>query len=241
MSSRRLTLEDLPDEIQHMILEYLSLYDWYYSFFLLNHRYNHVIKHITPVNINTKWLNHDIDRSGILISDYWVWNDRFLYFMVPTLRTIQSNIIRWLFLAPDSVERYRKQFDKRVVQIIEKYKVQSNAPGFLERELLRIICNSITIGISCILLYLIASNKTCRTVPMLLIVNACLGELICACILLSMATFVLQNDIKQIIYEYLLCVFRDYLLSSVTIVQNYSYALQAIYRYVTVVYPTHRF
>ncbi|CAF2966287.1 unnamed protein product [Rotaria sp. Silwood2] len=91
-------------------------------------------------------------------------------------------------------------------------------PWYVPTDILRIICNSITIGISCILLYLIASNKTCRTIPMLLIVNTCLSELICACILLSMAIFVLQNDIKQIIYEDLLSVFRGYLLSSVTVV-----------------------
>ncbi|CAF3864318.1 unnamed protein product [Rotaria sp. Silwood1] len=131
MSSRRLILEDLSDEIQLMILKYLSVYDWYYSFFLLNYRYNHLIKHITPANINTKCLDHDIDRFGILISDYWVWNDRFLYFMVPRLQAIQSNIIQWVFLASDSFEPYEKQLNRRVVDIIKKYKVQSNAPGFL--------------------------------------------------------------------------------------------------------------
>ncbi|CAF3367213.1 unnamed protein product [Rotaria sp. Silwood2] len=131
MSYRRLTLEGLPDKIQLMIFKYLSLYDWYYSFFLLNRRYNHLIKYITPVNINTKWLDHDIDRFGILISAYWVWNSRFLYFLIPRLQAIQSNIIQWLFLAPDSLEQTIKQLDKRVVHIIKKYKVQSNAPDFL--------------------------------------------------------------------------------------------------------------
>ena len=66
MSSHRLTLEELPDKIQRMILKYLSLYDWYYSFFHLNYRYNNLIKHITPVNINTEWLDNDMDQSGIL-------------------------------------------------------------------------------------------------------------------------------------------------------------------------------
>ncbi|CAF3421970.1 unnamed protein product [Rotaria sp. Silwood2] len=131
MSFRQLILEDLSDETQCMILKYLSLYDWYYSFYLLNHRYNHLIKHITPTNINTKWLDHDIDRSGILISDYWVWNDRFVYFIVPRLQVTQSNIIQWLFLTPDSIKLYENQLDKRVIHIIKKYKVQSNAPGFL--------------------------------------------------------------------------------------------------------------
>ncbi|CAF3153260.1 unnamed protein product [Rotaria socialis] len=131
MSSHRLTLEELPDEIQLMILKYLSHYDWYYSFFRLNCHYNNLIKYITPININTKWLDYDIDQSGILISDYWVWNDRFLYFMVPKIRASQSNSIQWLFIAPDSVDKYTQQLGRRIFHIIQKYRVQSNAPGFL--------------------------------------------------------------------------------------------------------------
>lgn len=131
MSSSLSTIEALSDDIQLMILRYLSLYDKYHSFFLLNGRYNRLIKYTTPAYIDTKCLDDDIDRSGILISDYWVWNDRFLYYLIPQLSSIQPNIVRWLFVAPDAIQQYRKQLEKCIVDIINKYKVQSNAPGLL--------------------------------------------------------------------------------------------------------------
>lgn len=53
--------------------------------------------------------------------------------------------------------------------------------------------------------------------------------------MLSMASFTLQNDFRQIIFQDSLCSFRVYA-SLATF--NYSYLLQAVIRYVTVVYPT---
>ncbi|CAF0952041.1 unnamed protein product [Adineta ricciae] len=84
-----------------------------------------------PARINTEQIDDDMNRSGILISDYWVWNDKFLYYLVPTLSINQSDGIQWLFVDSDTIESYRKQVDKRIFDIINRYKVQSNAPGFL--------------------------------------------------------------------------------------------------------------
>ncbi|CAF1206950.1 unnamed protein product [Adineta ricciae] len=112
---------------------------------------------------------------------------------------------------------------------------------YIPTDILRITCDSTTIGISFCLLIIIVTNKACRTVPMMLTANTCFTEFICACVLLSMTVFVLQNDIKQIIYEDSLCRVRGYLLISITVAQNYSYVLQAIYRYVTIVHPSRLF
>jgi hypothetical protein len=72
---------------------------------------------------------------------------------------------------------------------------------------------------------------------MMLVANSCLAELIFGSDMLSMALFTFQNDLKQIQYQDSFCVFRGFLGYVVTVLQNYSYLLQAIYRYITVVYP----
>lgn len=131
MSTPRLQFEDLTDDIHYTIFKYLSLYDLYYSFFSLNSRYDNLIKRITPTKIHTKWLDHDMDQSGILISRYWVWNDKFLYFMMPKLQKNQSNAVKWLFFEEDLIDKFEQQLDRRVIQIVKQYQVKSNAPGLL--------------------------------------------------------------------------------------------------------------
>lgn len=108
-------------------------------------------------------------------------------------------------------------------------------------DILRIICTITTIIIALIFLTLITSNKTCRTVPMMLVRNTYLAELVCACTSLGIALFTLTNDIKQIQHQDSLCIFRGYLINSTTVIQNHSFNLQALYRYVTVVHPSRRF
>lgn len=128
MTSHRCTLEMLPDTLQTSILEYLSIYDCYYSLFPLNHRYATLIKRITPDKIDTNWLDKEIARAGVLISDYWAWNDRFVYWLVPRL---QPNAMQWLFLPTDSIEQYIATVDTRVRAVLTRYEARSNAPGFL--------------------------------------------------------------------------------------------------------------
>jgi hypothetical protein len=73
---------------------------------------------------------------------------------------------------------------------------------------------------------------------MILVANSCLAELIFGSDMLAMALFTFQNDLKQSQYQDSLCIFRGFLGYVVTVLQNYSYLLQAVYRYITVVYPT---
>jgi hypothetical protein len=88
-----------------------------------------------------------------------------------------------------------------------------------------------------IFLLVIITDKTCHTVPMMLVANSCLAEFILASNLLGMAVFTLENDLKQIQYQDSLCIFRGYMTYVMAGLQNYSYLLQSIYRYVVVVYP----
>ena len=76
---------------------------------------------------------------------------------------------------------------------------------------------------------------------MMLVANSCLAELVFGSDMLGMAIFTFQNDLKQIQYQDSLCIFRGYLGYIATILQNYSYLLQAVYRYIIVVYPTRLF
>ncbi|CAF1316197.1 unnamed protein product [Rotaria sp. Silwood1] len=112
---------------------------------------------------------------------------------------------------------------------------------YIPMDILRIVCIIMTIVIALILWAIIASKKIPRNAPMMLMANTCLSELVCVCTALGLAAFTLDNDLKQIQYQDSLCVFRAYINYSMTVIQNHSYNLQAIYRYVTVVYPTRIF
>ena len=111
-------------------------------------------------------------------------------------------------------------------------------PWYIPMDILRMTCTIITIIICLICLGLIISKRTPRTVPMMLVTNTCLGEFICVCTALSLVSFTLNNDFKQIKYQDSFCIFRAYINYSMTVIQNHSYNHQAIYRYVTVVYPS---
>lgn len=65
----------------------------------------------------------------------------------------------------------------------------------------RVMCNIITIIIVSISLDLITLNKICRTIPMILVGNTYLAELIWECTCLSMTLFALENDIQRIQYQ----------------------------------------
>ncbi|CAF1258563.1 unnamed protein product [Rotaria sordida] len=72
---------------------------------------------------------------------------------------------------------------------------------------------------------------------MMMTANTCLSAIVVGCSSLSMCIFILGNDVKQISYEDLLCILRCYLGYASCAVFHYSFLLQSIYRYITVVYP----
>ncbi|CAF1480307.1 unnamed protein product, partial [Adineta steineri] len=97
----------------------------------------------------------------------------------------------------------------------------------------------LAILIAIIFLLIVAFNKTCHTVPIMLTTNSCLAEIVYGSITLSLAVFTLQNDTKQLAYQDALCTFRGYLGYVATALFLYSFTLQAIYRYITVVHTAH--
>lgn len=112
---------------------------------------------------------------------------------------------------------------------------------FVPLDILMILCTSVALLLSLIFLSIIIFDRTCHTVPMLLIGHSCLSELFFSSIMFSSALFTLVNDLQRTHTFDFPCVMRGYLGYVVTFLQNYSYLLQAIYRYVTVVHPTRIF
>jgi hypothetical protein len=85
---------------------------------------------------------------------------------------------------------------------------------------------------------MIIVNKTCHTVPMIFVANLCLAELLFGCDMFAMALFTFQNDLKQIKYEYSFCILLGYMSYVGCAVQNYSFLIQAVHRYITIISPT---
>ncbi len=67
----------------------------------------------------------------------------------------------------------------------------------------------------------------------MLVINSCLAELIFGRDILAMALLTFHNDLKQSQYPDSLCVCRGFIGYVVTILQNYSYLLQALYCYLS--------
>jgi hypothetical protein len=68
-----------------------------------------------------------------------------------------------------------------------------------------IIYTSLVIIVATRFFLILIVDKTCHRVA-----NLCLAAFLFGCNLLSMCTFTLKNDLKQIEYQDLLCVFRGY-------------------------------
>jgi len=112
---------------------------------------------------------------------------------------------------------------------------------FIPIEILKIIFTLLGIILALFFLLIIIFDKTCHTVPMMLIANSCFIQLVYSCNLFSMALFTLHNDLKEIYFYNSYCIFQGYILYMATGIQMYSYFLQALYWYITVVYPTRLF
>ncbi len=112
---------------------------------------------------------------------------------------------------------------------------------FIPIDILEIIVTLLGIILSLVFLFIIILDKTCHTVPMMLIANSCLVQLVYSCNLFGMTLFTLQNDLRQIYFYNSYCIFQGYILYMATGIQMYSYFLQALYCYITIVYPTRLF
>ncbi|CAF1210419.1 unnamed protein product [Adineta ricciae] len=114
-------------------------------------------------------------------------------------------------------------------------------PWFIPFDVFMIVCLVFVILPNLIFLFIILLDRTCHTVPMILTANSCLAQVVLGSDLLIISGFTLYSDLKQIRGHYFLCTFAGYLTYVTCAVLNYSFLLQAFYRYVTVVYPTRVF
>ena len=116
--------------------------------------------------------------------------------------------------------------------------VSNTEPWFIPIDIIMLFSISIAILLGTLYLLIIIFDRTCRNVLMLLVANSCLSEIVFGCIMLSVTMFMLENDFNRVQYYDSYCVFRGYMAYVVTFLQNCSYLLQAVYRYLVVVYPT---
>lgn len=107
---------------------------------------------------------------------------------------------------------------------------------FIPLDILRIICDTLALVLAVSYLCIIIVDQACRTIPVLLIGNTCLIALVLGSTLLGNAVFTFQIDLQLIEGQDSLCIFRAYLGFSSIAIFNYSFLLQGLYRYTTVVY-----
>lgn len=112
---------------------------------------------------------------------------------------------------------------------------------FIPIEIIKIICNCLTIIICILFLCFIIFDKTCHTVPMFLIANTCFSVLVYTCTMLSISSITVQNDLRQIFYQDSLCVIRSYIGNVSGFWLTFSFSIEALYRYMIVVHPTRLF
>ncbi|CAF1431745.1 unnamed protein product [Adineta ricciae] len=112
---------------------------------------------------------------------------------------------------------------------------------FLPVEILKTICTFLTIVCCAICLCIILLNKTCHTLPMILTANTYASTLAFACSMLSTSIATIEHDLKQIYYQDLLCIIQCYAGYVTVFWLNYSFSIEAMYRYVIVMYPTRLF
>ena len=136
-------LEALPNELQIIIMEYLTIVDRYLSFFGLNSRYNEILGCTIPSKINEKYLESDIND----VSRYSHkkikadWNPTKIFYLIPTfshrtaLGWLDDSVLQlqWKFISEKKFERYIQQqqhTDPRLFEISTKYPIQLNSLFF---------------------------------------------------------------------------------------------------------------
>ncbi|CAF0816650.1 unnamed protein product [Adineta steineri] len=72
---------------------------------------------------------------------------------------------------------------------------------------------------------------------MMLVANSCLTALVFGCAMLSSFIIILENDLERIYYPDSYCIFRAYICYATCAAFNYSFVLQALYRYILIIYP----
>lgn len=110
---------------------------------------------------------------------------------------------------------------------------------FIVIDISMIVSSILSILFALTFLLIVLFNKTCQTIPIMLTSNSCFVQILYGSVTLSLATFSLENDRQQRVYQDSFCALRGYLSYVGTGLLLYSFVLQAIYRYIVIVYPTY--
>ncbi|CAF1039353.1 unnamed protein product [Adineta ricciae] len=119
--------------------------------------------------------------------------------------------------------------------------ITASSYWFIPVDIVMLICLSLLIILNSLLLLVLIFDKTCHKLPVILVSNTYLAQILLAAVIFSMATFALQNDLKNIVYLDRFCLFRGYLSYVLCTIMNFSFLLQAFYRYLSAVYPTYTY
>jgi hypothetical protein len=123
------SFEQLPDELQLMILKYLSFRDLYYAFSHLNYRFQCLsVGSLERSIIDKQRLNLDMNlyRREFYIKYRWKLNslkETVRHFIIPHLQ--YNGSIKWLFLDEEPLAE-EKLNNIRVISIIRKYSFELN-------------------------------------------------------------------------------------------------------------------
>ncbi|CAF0842153.1 unnamed protein product [Adineta steineri] len=113
----------------------------------------------------------------------------------------------------------------------------NNQAWFIPIDILLIICLTLAIILAMIFLFIVFIDSSCQTVAMILIANSCFSGLSLAVALLWSTIVTFHNDLNQIQYQDATCIMRAYFIYVTFAALCYSLLLQAIYRYIIVIYP----
>ena len=112
---------------------------------------------------------------------------------------------------------------------------------FIPLDIIWLITTIVSMIFSCLYIIIILFDKTCHTQQMLLLGNSCLSALLFEIIVLFMSIFTLTNDLRVIFIPDSLCIIWGYFGYVFASMLYYSFFIQAVYRYLTAVYPTRSF
>ncbi|CAF1164234.1 unnamed protein product [Adineta ricciae] len=111
-------------------------------------------------------------------------------------------------------------------------------PSLIVWNISTIALTTLAIGLATLFLITILIDKKSKKIPiMVLVANSCLSSIVFGIDMLVCFLIALNNDLKEIRTEDSLCKFRAYVAYSACGVFDYSFFIQALYRYNTIIHP----
>ena len=108
---------------------------------------------------------------------------------------------------------------------------------FIPIDVIIIFCITSSLILAIVFFFIITIDKKCRTVPMLLVGNSYLIGIIFGISIFSINLFRLINDLYHRTSADIFCNFRGYMSYATCSILNFSFCLQAIYRFLRIIYP----